>query len=69
MIPRAYPGSLGCTEVYQSLSGGVGESVQTYGAGSNVGPGSGFAPSTLFNAADANHDGALSQREFNAAGY
>ncbi|CAF4001680.1 unnamed protein product, partial [Adineta steineri] len=52
----------------QSFSG-VGESVQTYGAGSNVGPGSGFAPSTLFNAADANHDGVLSQREFNAAGY
>ncbi|CAF4390291.1 unnamed protein product, partial [Adineta steineri] len=40
-----------------------------FGAGSNVGPGSGFAPSSLFNAADANHDGVLSERAFNAAGY
>ena len=47
----------------------AGESIQTYHAGSTSGPGSGFAPSTLFNAADANHDGLLSQREFNVAGY
>ncbi|CAF0737672.1 unnamed protein product [Adineta steineri] len=59
----------GATGVLSQSFSGVGESVQTYGAGSNVGPGSGFAPSTLFNAADANHDGVLSQREFNAAGY
>ncbi|CAF4281707.1 unnamed protein product, partial [Adineta steineri] len=47
----------GATGVLSQSFSGVGESVQTYGAGSNVGPGSGFAPSTLFNAADANHDG------------
>ncbi|CAF0806886.1 unnamed protein product [Adineta steineri] len=59
----------GATGVLSQSFSGAGESVQTFGAGSNVGPGSGFAPSTLFNAADTNHDGALSQREFNAAGY
>jgi hypothetical protein len=52
-----------------SANAAYGESVSTYGAGSTSGPGSAFAPSTLFNAADANHDGSLSQREFNAAGY
>jgi len=54
-----------------TLSAGAisGESVSTYGAGSTSGPGSAFAPTSLFNAADANHDGALSQGEFNQAGY
>lgn len=52
-----------------AASGFAGESVATYGAGSNVGPGSGFAPTALFNAADANHDGVLTRGEFTAAGY
>jgi len=55
----------------QTLSAGVqyGESFATSGSGAATGPGSAFAPSTLFNAADVNHDGVLSHREFNAAGY
>ena len=52
-----------------AYGGAVGESVATYGAGATSGPGSAFAPSTLFNAADSNHDGALSQGEFYGAGY
>ncbi|CAF1485963.1 unnamed protein product [Adineta steineri] len=63
------PTGFGAAPVLSSAFSGFGESVSTFGAGSNVGPGSGFAPSSLFNAADANHDGVLSQREFNAAGY
>jgi len=46
-----------------------GESVSTYGAGSTSGPGSAFAPTSLFNAADVNHDGVLTRGEFNSAGY
>ncbi|CAF0733997.1 unnamed protein product [Adineta steineri] len=63
------PTGFGAAPVLSSAFSGFGESVSTFGAGSNVGPGSGFAPSSLFNAADANHDGVLSQREFNVAGY
>jgi hypothetical protein len=50
-------------------SASYGESVSTYGAGSTTGPGSAFAPTNLFNAADVNHDGVLTRGEFNAAGY
>jgi hypothetical protein len=52
-----------------SSSALYGESVSTFGAGSTSGPGSAFAPSSLFNAADVNHDGVLSRGEFNSAGY
>jgi hypothetical protein len=52
-----------------AASDSYGESVTSFGAGLATGPGSAFAPSTLFNAADANHDGLLSQREVDAAGY
>ena len=62
------PTGFGATPHFGSY-GIAGESVSTYGAGSTTGPGSAFAPSGLFNAADANHDGVLSPREFNAAGY
>jgi len=58
----------GATPFYSS--GNVsGESVTTYGAGATSGPGSAFAPTSLFNAADVNHDGVLSAGEFVGAGY
>ncbi len=52
-----------------SSNGASGESVATFGVGATSGPGSGFAPTSLFNAADANHDGVLSANEFVNAGY
>ncbi len=52
-----------------SSSAATGESVTTSGIGATSGPGSGFAPTSLFNAADANHDGVLSAGEFVGAGY
>jgi hypothetical protein len=52
-----------------SSSAAGGESVVTSGFGATSGPGSAFAPTSLFNAADVNHDGVLSAGEFVGAGY
>jgi len=52
-----------------SYGGLVGETVSNYSAGSTSGAGLGFTSTSLFNAADANHDGVLSQGEFARAGY
>ena len=66
------PTGFGATPMYSatdSYGAIAGESVSTYGAGATSGPGSAFAPTSLFNAADVNQDHVLSAREFNAAGY
>ena len=62
------PTGFGATPWLSSSAVG-GESVATYGVGATSGPGSGFAPTALFNAADTNRDGVLSPREFANAGY
>ena len=62
------PTGYGATPTYSS--GAVaGESFATGGFGATSGPGSAFAPTSLFRAADANSDNVLSPGEFNAAGY
>ena len=67
-IGGAGEGATGFGATHFSTTSAYGqESVATAGALS--GPGSAFAPNTLFNAADTNHDGVLSAGEFNTAGY
>jgi hypothetical protein len=63
------PTGYGATPWHSAGASISGQSVTTQGAGSTSGAGSAFAPTSLFNAADTNHDGLLTPREFNTAGY